>query len=134
MTVNYAKSYVDRVCDSRDISALYDIVRTLDAERNLADPYKLAVRIWEWCNSTRSGIWQYYETIPLAQSQETASMMDRLRLGEIAVRYRAGMENWEEPRYCGDLDSWIELNWDAIENAVMALVESDRECLYPIRK
>jgi len=134
MAVRYAKTYVDRTCNSRDVFTLYDIVRTLDADRSLPEPFKLLVRMWEWCCSTRSGIWQYYENIPLAEFQGIANMMDRYRLGEIAKRYRNGMDNWEEPEYCGDLDTWIDENWDNIENAAMALVDSDRNCLYPITK
>jgi hypothetical protein len=131
MAVNYAKSYVDRACESRDVVTLYDVVRTLDAARDLPEPFKLFVRMWEWCCSTRSGVWQYYENIPLAKFHETAAMMDRCNLGEIAKRYRAGMHNWAEPVYCGDLDAWIDEHWGAIENAAMGLIESDRERLYP---
>ncbi len=134
MTVQYAKTYVDRTCDSRDVSTIYDIVRTLDAERNLPEPFKLLVRLWQWCCSTRSGVWQYYENIPRAEFEETANMMDRCNLGEIAARYRAGVEYWEEPEHCGDLDTWIEENWDTIENAAMTLVDGNRDCLYPNTK
>ncbi len=131
MTVNYSKAYIDRVFESRDVFTLYDIVRTLDAERDLADPFKLLVRIWEWCCSTRSGVWQYYENIPMAEFQKTADMMDRFNLGEIAVKYRAGMECWQEPEYCGDLDTWIDDNWDTIETSAIGLVALDRQSIYP---
>lgn len=134
MAVQYAKSYVNRACDSRDVFTLYDIVRTLDAERDLPTPFKLLVRMWEWCCSTRSGVWQYYENIPLAEFNETANLMEQWGLDELAVRYRGGMENWEDPEYCGDLDAWIDDNWSAIEHAAMSLVDGRREHLYPIPK
>jgi hypothetical protein len=134
MAVNYSKTFIDRAFESRDVFTLYDIVRTLDAERDLAEPFKLLVRMWEWCCSTRSGVWQYYENIPPAEFQETADLLDRFNLGEIAIRYRAGMENWEEPEYCGDLDDWIDDNWDRIETAAIGLIELDRESIYPSAK
>jgi hypothetical protein len=134
MAINYSKTFIDRACESRDVFTLYDIVRTLDAERDLAQPLKLFVRMWEWCCSTRSGVWQYYENIPLAEFQKTADMMDRFNLDEIAIRYRAGMENWEEPEYCGDLDNWIDDNWDTLETAAIGLIELDRKSIYPIAR
>ncbi len=92
MTVNYAKSYIDRACESRDVFTLYNIVRTLDVERDLDEPYKLFLRLWEWCCATRSFVWQYYETISLVEFHETASMMDRFKLGRNRKTLSGGHE------------------------------------------
>ena len=131
MSVQYSQSFVDRACESKDIFTLYSIVHSLGQERILPEPLKVFVRLWDWCCMTRSGIWQYYEGISSDYVEETAAMLERHHLGEIASRYRAGLSNWEEPHYCGDLDDWIEENWDVIEEAALNLVKSNRESLYP---
>lgn len=133
MGVQYAKSYVDRALDSRDVYTLYDVIRVLDAERELAEPLRLFLRLWEWTCSTRSGIWQYYENVRLADFDEIATMMDRCELAEIATRYRAGMDLWDEPRYCDDLDAWIETNESMLEEVSMQLIKPHREQLYPTK-
>jgi hypothetical protein len=80
---------------------------------------------------TRSGIWQYYEGISPDYVEETASMLERHHLGEIASRYRAGLNNWKEPEHCGDLDDWIEENWGVMKKAALDLVKGSLESLYP---
>lgn len=131
MTVQYAKAFIDRAVDANDLFTLYDVICVLDVERDLAEPLRLFLRLWEWTGSTRSGIWQYYENIGIADFDETAKMMDRCGLNEIAARYRAGMEYWEEPRYCDDLDVWIETNEPMLDETSMRLIEPFREQLYP---
>lgn len=44
------------------------------------------------------------------------------------------MENWQKPEYCGDLGTWIDDNWNTIVTEATTLIESDRECLYPIAR
>tara|TARA_R110002049_G_scaffold247930_3_gene422416 strand:- start:138 stop:542 length:405 start_codon:yes stop_codon:yes gene_type:complete len=131
MAVQYAKTYIDRAVDANDLFTLYDVIRVLDSERDLAEPLRLFLRLWEWTGSTRSGVWQYYENVRIADFDEIATMMDRYNLTEIATRYRAGMECWEEPRYCDDLDAWIEANESMLEEIAMRLIEPHREQLYP---
>ena len=133
MTVSYAKSYIDRAYDARDIFTLYHVISTLEANRDLPEVFELFMRLWEWCCSTRSGVWQYYEIIPLAEFHKTADMMKRHNLGEITERFLGGMENWQEPEYCGDLDDWIEDNQETIAMAAMTLIEEHRDYLYPVK-
>ncbi|MCC9644343.1 hypothetical protein LOC71_18860 [Rhodopirellula sp. JC740] len=133
MAVQYAKSYIDRAFDSNDVFTLYDVIRVLDAERELDEPLRLFLRLWEWAWSTRSGMWQYYENVVLADFDEIAKMMDRCELTEIATRYRAGMDCWEEPRYCDDLDVWIETYESMLEEISMQLIKPHREQLYPTK-
>ena len=131
MSVQYAKTFVDRACESKDVFALYSIVNSIGREKVLSEPLKAFIRLWDWCCMTRSGIWQYYEGISLESVEETATMLERNDLGEVALRYRAGFRNWQKPHYCGDLDNWIDENWDAIEAAALNLVKSNLGSLYP---
>ncbi|TWT89578.1 hypothetical protein [Neorhodopirellula pilleata] len=131
MPVQYAKTYIDRAVDANDLSTLYNLINVLDAERDLAEPLRLFLRLWEWIGSTRSGVWQYYENVRISDFNSIAAMMDRCQLTEIAARYRAGMECWEEPRYCDDLDKWIDTNESMLEETAIRLIKPHREQLYP---
>jgi len=131
MPVQYAKTYIDRAFANKDLSTLYDVIRVLAQERNFSERFSLLLRVLEWIGSTRSGVWQYYENIPIEDFNQIAAMMDRNGLTEIAARYRAGMERWEEPRYCDDLDAWIETNELMLEETALRLIEPHRESLYP---
>lgn len=131
MSVQYAKSFIDRAYESKDVFEIYSIVCTLSRERDLPEPLKVFARLWEWCCETRSGIWQYYESISSDDVEKMASVLERHHLGEIASRYRAGFSNWKPPHYCSDLDDWIDENWDMLEEAALSLVLNNRESLYP---
>ncbi len=134
MAVQYAKTYIDRAVDANDLPTLYNLITVLDAERHLAEPLRLFLRLWEWIGSTRSGVWQYYENVRISDFNSIAAMMDRCHLTEIAARYRTGMECWEEPRYCDDLDKWIDTNESMLEETAIRLIEPHREQLYPSKK
>ena len=131
MAVQYAKTYIDRAFVGQDLPSLYNVICALEPERDLPEPLTLFLRLWEWIGSTRSGVWQYYENIRMADFNEISSMMDRNELTQIASRYRAGMDCWDEPRYCDDLDSWIDTNETMLEEAAFGLIEPHRESLYP---
>jgi hypothetical protein len=131
MSVHYAKTYIDRICETGDVFTLYNIVNSLGQERQLSEPLRLFARFWDWCCMTRSGVWQYYEDINPEYVEETAGMMDRNHLSEIAARYRAGLTNWQAPQYCNDLDEWIDEHWDHMEVVALTLIKSSREDLYP---
>jgi hypothetical protein len=131
VTVQYAKAFIDRIIDANDLFMLYDVVRVLDAERDLAEPLHLFMRLWEWTCATGSGVWQYYENLSTSDFDTIATMMDRHQLSEIAVRYRAGMECWKESGYSDDLDAWIENNESMLEETAMRLIKPHREQLYP---
>ena len=130
MSVRFAKTHVDRAIEAIDLPTLYNVVRLTSRERELAEPLQLFLQFWEWVGATRSGIWQYYEGVPIADFNSTAAMMDRSDLPEIAARYRAGMECWDEPRYCDDLDHWIAANEKVLEETALQLIRPYREQLY----
>ena len=65
MSVQYAKTFVDRAYESKDVFTLYDIVNSISREKVLPETLKAFARLWAWYCMTRSGIWQYYEGISL---------------------------------------------------------------------
>ncbi|MDB2687685.1 hypothetical protein N9Y42_10785 [Mariniblastus sp.] len=131
MNVRYSKAYIDRAIEQEDLPTLYDVVRTISAKRKLPEQLVLFLRLWEWIGSTRSGVWQYYESVPISEFDYVSAMLDRGALQELATRYRDGMACWEESRYCNGLDAWIETNESMLEVYLMQLINPHQSSLYP---
>jgi hypothetical protein len=56
--------------------------------------------------------------------------LDRFGLGELAARYRSGMESWREPDGCDELDRWIDTHQSDLESTAFQLIANDRHYLY----
>src|SRR5437867_4084106 len=97
MAVRFAKSHVDRLYEVKDILALHGVISVVGRERELPEQFSLFLRLWEWCCSTRSGIWQYYADAGADEIETTARALERFGLSELVVRYRSGMSTWKEP-------------------------------------
>lgn len=130
MAPRYAKSYVDRLYEAKDVFALHGVVSVVRKHRHLPEQFSLFLRLWDWCCSTRSGIWQYYECIPAAELESMAAALEQFGLSEIAERYRSGMATWQEPENCRQLDRWIDDHWSDLETTTFRLIADCRDCLY----
>jgi hypothetical protein len=130
MVACYAKSYVDRLYEAKDIFTLCGVVEVVGKHRELPEEFSLFLRLWNWCCMTRSGIWQYYEGVPADEFESMAGALERFGLRELAQRYRSGMTTWKEPESCGELDDWIEGHWEELETAAFGLIAQHRNCLY----
>ena len=130
MPVRYARSYVDRLYEAKDVSALYSVVNVVSADRTLPDQFWLFLRLWEWCGATRSGIWQYYESISSRDFEKIAHALDGSGLMDLAEKYRSGMKHWKEPGGCVELDRWIDRHWRELEGFVFDLIADYRQHLY----
>ena len=130
MVARYAKSYVDRLYEAKDIFALHGVISVVGRHRDLPEQFSLFLRLWDWCCSTRSGIWQYYEGVSADEFESLAGALERFGLHELSKRYRSGMSTWKEPEGCGELDRWIENHWPELEATAFRLIADSRECLY----
>jgi hypothetical protein len=130
MLARYAKSYVDQLYQAKDVFALHGVIGVVGRQRQLPEQFSVFTRLWEWCCSTRSGIWQYYECLPAHECESFAGVLERFELRELAERYRAGVSTWQEPDRCGELDRWIDEHWCELEAAAFRLIADSRDCLY----
>ena len=130
MVARYAKSYVDRLYDTKDIFALHGVISVVGRHRDLPEQFSLFLRLWDWCCSTRSGIWQYYEGVPKHEFESMAASLKGFGLRELADRYRSGMATWREPEGCGELDRWIDAHWGELEAIAFRLIADSRASLY----
>ena len=94
MVARYAKSYVDRLYQTKDIFALHSVISVVGRHRDLPEQFSLFLRLWDWCCSTRSGIWQYYEGVSADEFESLAGALERFGLHELSKRYRSGMSTW----------------------------------------
>jgi len=130
MVARYAKSYVDRLYQTKDIFALHSVICVVGRRRDLPEQFSLFLRLWDWCCSTRSGIWQYYEGVSADEFESLAGALERFGLHEFSKHYRSGMRTWKEPEGCGELDRWIENHWPELEATAFRLIADSRDCLY----
>jgi hypothetical protein len=133
MVARYAKSYIDRLYEAKDIFTLHGVISVVSKECELPEQFSLFLRLWDWCCSTRSGIWQYYECLSAgdaSQFESLAGALERFGLSELAERYRFGMNTWQEPGRCEQLDRWIDAHWSELETTAFRLIADSRDCLY----
>lgn len=128
--VRYAKSFIDRLYEAKDVFALDGIIAVVGQERQLPEQFWLFRRLLAWAGSTRSGIWQYYEAITEEDFESVASALERFGLIEIAGRFRSGMARWKAAKSCDELDVWVESHWSELEGVAFGLIANDRRFLY----
>jgi len=129
MGVRCARSYIDRLYEAKDLSALESVIDAAGRERQLPEQFWLFQRLIAWCGWSRSGIWQYYEAISREDFEAVASTLERFGLRELAVRYRSGMESWKQPDCCGELDRWMDAHQAELENTAFQLIADGRHYL-----
>jgi len=130
MIVHYAKSYIDALYESKDIVALHGVIDVVCNNRELPEQFWLFRRLRTWYCSGRSGIWQYYESVPADELEKIARTIEGFGLIEAAEKYRFGMKNWKAKGRCIELDRWIDNHWHELENMVFGLIAKNRDCLY----
>ena len=124
MITRFAKSYVDRLFTERDILGLYHFFSVLGEQHQLPEECWLFCRLLEWTGSTRSGVWQYYDTISADTFERVILELERFRLSDIAEKYRSGSNISEET---SKLDKWIDAHEAEIYNAALKLIEPRKE-------
>lgn len=129
MRVRFASSYVDRLFAKRDLDGLHHLVSVLERDRELPDGCWLFCRIIEWVGSTRSGVWQYYESIPKETFERVGAAFEKSGHLEIAEHYRSGMVIWDGPDRAASLDRWILGRERQIEEAALGMIKPHREIL-----
>lgn len=130
VAARYAKSYIDRLYDAKDIFALWEVINVVGKHRPLPEEFSLFLRLWNWCCMTRCGVWQYYEGVRREEFDCMSGALERFGLQDVAERYRSGLRTWKEPECCGELDDWIEGHWAELEAAAFGLIARHRDCLY----
>jgi hypothetical protein len=129
MPVRFASSYVNRLFAERDLLGLHHLVSVLERDKELPDGCWLFCRIIEWTGSTRSGVWQYYESIPKDTFERVGEAFDKFGHAEIAEHYRSGMVVWDGPDRAASLDRWIWSHEREIEDAAFEMIKPHQEIL-----
>ena len=127
MSVRFAKSYIDRLFEEKDLPGLHQLIEVLSREHSLPEEFWLFARLQEWI--PRSGVWQYYETVADEDAQRIASGLVRFGLNEIASMYHSGINEWEDTVLMSNLDDWIDDHQAEIETAAFGLIAGQREAL-----
>src|SRR2546428_14185152 len=132
MIVQYAARYIDGLYEAKDIYTLHQVIRVVGRDRKLPEQFWLFSHLVDWWCMSRSGIWQYYDGIPVNDFERLAHGLERSGLVEVAERYRSGMQTWKPPNLCRELDRWIDLHSlesGMLESAAFSLIANDRDYL-----
>lgn len=130
MLVRYAKSYIDRLYEAKDLSTLGNVFDVVGRDRQLPEQFWLSKRLFAWCGWSQSGIWQYYDAISREDFEAVASALERFGFPELAARYRSGMESRMQSDGCDELDRWIDTHRSELEGTAFQLIANDRHYLY----
>lgn len=132
MVARYAKSYIDRVYEAKDLGELYGLIEVVSRNRELPEQFWLFQRLHEWLGLWfRSGVWQHYECISESEVEKTARTMERFGLNELAEKYRSGLTTWDEAAgQCKELDNWISEHEKELDYIAFDLIAQNRDYLY----
>jgi hypothetical protein len=72
----------------------------------MSDACELFRRVLEWSGSTRSGVWQYYESLKEEAFSEVSRLLTKFEMGEVLARYREGREVWRSEAAISAIDRW----------------------------
>ena len=128
MAVRYSAGYIDRIFAEQDLLSIHQTIEVVAQTRLLPEEFWLFCRIYEWAPS-RSGVWQYYESLPNAKFERVSAALDRFGLHSIAERYRSGKDAWQDEDTMRTLDSWLDANAEGIHASLFALIRSQTDLL-----
>ena len=123
-----ATSYVDRIFADKDLHEVYWVISVVEQDRELPEEFWLFSRVFEWAPS-RSGIWQYYETLSDGQFNRVTDGLERFGLLEIAEKYRLGRSTWNGPTKAAELDQWLDAHAGDVHDAVFRLIADKKDRL-----
>lgn len=129
MAVQFADAYIDRLFADKDMLGLYHLITVLEQEQKLEEEFWLFCRLLEWEGSARSGIWQYYEGLPVGPYGRMSRALDHFGLTDIAVQYRLGRDAWNGPERADSLDRWIDDHQQQIYDAAFDLIVKSKDRL-----
>jgi hypothetical protein len=122
MHPRYSENYVQKLFDEKDLGALHQVISVVSRDRELPNQFWLFNKMVEWEGATRSGIWQYYESIPRTEFDKIARGLVEAGLVELAEKYRGGMNTWNKDDRAVSFDKWIDANADSIRSQLLELV------------
>ena len=120
MSVAYAPFFVDELFARRDLSGLHTLICVRSRTRKMSDACELFRRLLEWSGATRSGIWQYYESLREEEFLEVCRLLRKFGMTEVLAHYRDGREVWQNGEASAALDSWIDAHEYEIHTAILS--------------
>jgi hypothetical protein len=128
MNVRYSAGYIDRIFAEQDLMSIYQTIEVVAQTRQLPEEFWLFCRIYEWAPS-RSGVWQYYETLPEPKFQRVSAALEHFGLHDVARRYRSGKDQWQDEDEMCALDSWLDATAASIHTSLFALIRPNTNLL-----
>jgi hypothetical protein len=119
MNVAYSPVFVDELFARRDLVGLYALIRVRSRTRKMSDACELFCRSLEWSGATRSGIWQYYESLKEEEFLEVCRLLGKFEMTGVLAHYRDGRGVWQSEEASAALDRWIDTHEHEIHSAIL---------------
>jgi hypothetical protein len=118
----YAKSYVADLIEARDVFGLQQVVAAEARQRALPEEFWLFGELLAWSGSTRSGVWQYYESVRSKDFKRALRGLKQFGLDELARWYENGRDTWKDPEPCQELDQWLTDHEEQVHATLLRLI------------
>lgn len=122
MEPRYSASYIDQLVGERDSPGLHQLIAAVGRRSKLPDELWVFSRVLEWLGATRSGVWQYYESIEGEVFTRLKDWLLRTGWRGVHARYAQGMLDFSSGSDCGDLDDWLMAREHDLVDALWDLV------------
>jgi hypothetical protein len=122
MKPRYSAAYIDRLVRERDGPGLHQLISVFGRYAQIPDELWVFNHLLEWAGSTRSGVWQYYETVDPRAFTRLKDWLERAGWHDLHTRYARGMLDFASGQDCEDLDRWLLEHEDEVDAALWATV------------
>jgi hypothetical protein len=120
MTAQYSPSYIEELFERKDYVGIYTLIEVRARNQKVPDECALFSRILEWVGSTRSGVWQYYESLKEDRFSEVCRLLDKFGMLEVKSKYQEGMQIWQDSNASTKLDRWIDQHESSIYSSILS--------------
>ncbi|MDX2109043.1 MAG: hypothetical protein SFY80_02255 [Verrucomicrobiota bacterium] len=120
MTAQYSPSYIDDLFERKDYVGIHSLIEVRARNQKVPDECALFSRILEWAGSTRSGVWQYYESLKEEQFCEVCRLLEKFGMREVKSKYQEGMQIWQDSDASTELDRWIDAHESFIYSSILS--------------
>jgi hypothetical protein len=139
MPRKFAVEYIDRLLKGKDYDDLVDlswaICSSPQFEVALPDyglpafAFTFAETLLWLAQSTRSGVFTYYEATPGTRQQAMTASLRALGADDFADWYQRGGRDWQDESKAKAIDDWLEANALVVQTWLRQLANQNRDAV-----
>jgi len=133
----FGVEYIDRLLTGKEYGQLAELSSIICGSprfsRNVIDyglppiAFTFVEALCWFAQAIRSGVWKYYEAIPLPRQEAMSKALRRLAPAGYAEWYERGMAIWDDEEKISAVDNWIEGNDIEAQKWLRQLAAANRD-------